>query len=281
MPFNPFRFTDHWAYTDLTLNTNFTLGALSVNNIATSDIPDGAFRAEHLPSLVVQSAGSTIDDVALNPTPHYYVCRKLTLAAHLPPPVTNYSYAPYRDFANSTLADWATSSPGWAFIQTTTEDLVATFGAPVDLSDTTISGILVLANTQVGKIAQTFDQGVANFSSDVWGMWAIMFNNNGTWRTIARTERYRCGDVDEDDPDPSKYTTVADDVSIRTFITLSDLPIANKTISAVAMVCAVFHPDCLGLGHHSLCLADQEDDDYAYVQLYRGNITALALQASV
>lgn len=270
MAWNYTRIDDHTAFTAAALNTPFAAARTAVNAVPANDIPDGAFRQEHLVSLVVDKA---LDQITAD-TQHRYCCTE--------PQVPNnaYHYAPYPGYGSDSL-DLPSPNLTWHRITNDITDATAylqvAFAPAINLADTTIGGILVLANVATKTIGQTFDHPGApghNYDTDVYGVWTIFaLDGGGTWRNIDRAERYRCCNMDDLSAAPENYITTNDDISIRTLIRLTDLPGANKTVSAIAVACA-----CAHTRGHALCA--QQEDDYAYVECQRGNLAALVLQSS-
>ena len=190
----------------LSLNTRFAAMEMSINNLSSSDVNDGAFTHHHLPSLVIESATAGLAPAAVGHTYHENV-------------------TPY--------PGWNTVA-GWKVINTlgdggTGTELEATFSPVVDTADADFGGILVLMNVQVVDIydaASTDDDGI--------GVFAIQAYDGSSWHQIERTERY----IRQDGKSSlGASNDVQKEISIRTLILGSD--VGNGSVSAIRGVCAV------------------------------------------
>lgn len=163
----------------------------------------------------------------------------------------------------NTYPGWNTNtigSPGWAVINDGVADMEATFSAPVDLlGNNKIGGVLVEANIHVYHIgnAATTEFSYAYFVLQ-------MRFSDGTSRLIPETECYEDAETNDDGGGGVLVQVNKEkDVPLEYLITAADIP-AGKQLSSVRVL---------------VCVRDGTGGGGAYTRLYRGNISALPMQA--
>lgn len=183
-----------------TVQAGFTDVASDMNNLGFPAVLREGLTADHCPSAVENVQYVGID----NTTPHTYG--------------NEYSY----------YGDDTQGSPGWAVISDGTTQLFLDTISPIDLSDTTIGGVLVGMDVDVVIIES---MGVVPSYTDafyLYAAFAIQFRDeNGDWHTLKKTERYTNGEGVYDGSAGAPLTDVVVDknanVPIRTWITAEDI----------------------------------------------------------
>ena len=202
------------------VNTLFSTLQAEVNDLPITAIQAKSLHDVHLPSLVVDSGTASIGEAAV----HGYRNR-------------------YPGWGDDTLTTTA-NAVGWAIINSaghdgTGTDLEVDLGTAYTL-DGTNAGLLILFNTNMTDLDDT---STGTGTSQIYGLFKIQIYTSGAWRSIARTERYSCAEIERglgitadlasDQVDTQK------DIAIRTFISDADLASPGNTVQKVRVLACV------------------------------------------
>lgn len=238
MPYDWTRLTESTPLTANSLNDRFADVRNELNALESLCVAPRSMHREHLPTTVLDKGRAVINSA----TNHTY---------------TN-TTEQYPGYGLST---------GWKVINTngslgTGTPLLVTFAPPLDLSDTTLyGGILVMANVHMITMTVSAGAGTAGLFG-AQAMFALQFQISGTWYTLARTERFVSPDTNAE---RTSQLAVFKDVPIRTYLTYADVTgKGDERVTDIRMVTSINNP----------VLSPNKT-----LALRQGQITALALRA--
>ena len=200
------------------------------NSLEYPDIQPESLHASHCPSTVIESDQATVG----------------TLVTH------SYTNV-YPGFEVDTMGD-----PGWEVIDDGTDRLEIFFASVIDMTDTTIAGVLIGCDLNVINLEP--DSGVTTESDLTYVIIALQFKDDaGVWKTVGRTERYTNSVYDED---LVVQLALRKNIGFRTFLTVDDL-FGSASIEGVRAVVSVF---------------DRSNSASATVELQQGSLWYAVLQ---
>lgn len=193
------------------LNDKFTEVTAEVNDLDELSIQPRSLHEPHLPSVVVSAKTATIGDSAID---------------------YQNTYPGWKD------PTWSSSRLIGTQAWTTLVDLTSSLSMPfstVDLSDSAVAGVLVMANCQLSDIAAL--TGLTKFGSTlVYAFFKIQVQTlSGKWVSIARSEVYADSET-KNNLTTGVYVPAQKDIALRAFVTHEDISSHGDTIFQARVV---------------------------------------------
>ena len=226
-----------------TLNTKFTEVTGELNDLPELSIQPRSLHAPHLPSMVVASASTTIGDSGT---------------------IYQNSYPGWKD-DTWTSTHLVIGVNGWTTLKDSTKTLQVPFST-VDLTDSQVAGVLIMANCQVTDLDGLTPLGLVQVpTTRVYGFFKLQVQtaDTGVWVSIARSEVYIDSETQNNsDSGSPTHASAQKDVPLRAFVTYEDVASWGNTVFQARVV-------------H--CVKSRKATAFAQSTVHRCNLSVLAL----